>query len=160
MKNKILVLGVGNLILTDEGLGVRLVQRLQKEKFPANVEFHDGGTQGLELLGYVDDVARLIIVDCIKAGSEPGSIFRFEPDAIDVIPKKYKMSFHDVGIYDFIRIATALETLPPTIIFGMEPEVIEWGEYLTPAVEAKMDKLKEFVIEEINNNLKELDQKA
>ena len=118
MSGKILVLGVGNLILSDEGAGVHLVRRLQRETLPPNVEIEDGGTQGLELLAYMDDVARLIIVDCVKGGAEPGTIYRFVPDAIDVIPKQYKISFHDLGIYDFLRLAAALEVLPPTVIFG------------------------------------------
>ena len=149
MKEKILVLGVGNLILSDEGAGVHLARRLQELDLPDCVEVQDGGTQGLELLGYMDDVAKLIIVDCVKAGEEPGSIYRFEPDAIDVIPKKYKISFHDIGIYDFIRIAQAMEVLPPTVIFGIEPETFAWGESLSPSVEAKMDKLEGFVLGEI-----------
>jgi len=158
MKNKILVLGVGNSILSDEGVGVHLAQRLQKLQWPSNVEIQDGGTQGLELLYYMDDVAKLIIVDCVRAGSEPGSIFRFEPDKVEVIPKQYKISFHDLGIYDFLKIAAAMEILPETIIFGVEPQSFEWGEQLTPAVEAKMDKLIGFVSEEITNCLKQLEQ--
>lgn len=157
MRSKILVLGVGNLILSDEGVGVHLVRRLQQESLPPTVEIQDGGTQGLELLGYMDNVSKLIIVDCIKAGAEPGSIFRFEPDAVDVIPKQYKISFHDLGIYDFLRLASAMDVLPPTIIFGIEPERICWGEELSPPVEAKMDMLKTFVLEEINASLKELE---
>ena len=155
-KNKILVLGVGNTILSDEGLGVHLTRRLQDCRFPPNVEIQDGGTLGLELLDYMDEVAKLIIVDCVKAGEEPGTIYRFEPDKVDVIPKRYKISFHDLGIYDFLRIATVMETLPPTVIYGMEPQKIDWGEELTPPVEAKMQKLKELVIEEINTSLAQL----
>lgn len=156
-KNKVLVLGVGNSILSDEGVGVHLARRLQQEKFPPNVEIQDGGTQGLELLDYMDDVAKLIIVDCVKAGEEPGTIYRFEPDKVDVIPKQYKISFHDLGIYDFLRIASIMETLPPTIIFGMEPQSFEWGEELTPPIQAKLGKLQEFVTEEIYTSLKELE---
>ena len=155
IKNKILVLGVGNCILSDEGLGVHLAKRLQEEKFPANVEIMDGGTQGLELLSYMDDVAKLIIIDCVKAGAEPGSIFRFEPDKVDVIPKEYKISFHDLGIYDFIQLAALMEILPPTIIFGMEPKLIEWGEELSAPVEAKMGKFRDLVTEEIKLSLKQ-----
>jgi hydrogenase maturation protease len=152
-KNKILVLGVGNLILSDEGVGVHLVRRLQFDNLPETVELLDAGTWGLELLDYVDDVAKVIIVDCVKGGGKPGAIYKFEPDDIDVIPKKYQISFHDLGIYDFIRLAKALDKLPPTIIFGMEPQVIDWGESLSPAVEAKLDELKEFVVSEIMGNL-------
>ncbi len=156
VKNKVLVLGVGNSILSDEGLGVHLAKRLQGEEFPDNVEIMDGGTRGLELLSYMDDVAKLIIIDCVKAGAEPGSIFRFEPDKVDVIPREYKISFHDLGIYDFIQLATLLETLPPTVIFGMEPKEIDWGEELSAPVTAKMDKLKALVTDEIVLSLKEI----
>jgi len=157
MKNKILVLGVGNSILSDEGLGVHLASRLQQEEFPPNVEIRDGGTQGLELLSYMDDVAKLIIVDCVRAGAKPGTIFRFEPDEVDVIPQQYKISFHDLGIYDFLQIASVMEILPPTVIFGMEPQKIDWGEELSDPVEAKMDTLKSFVIEEIKAGLNQLE---
>ncbi len=156
MKDKVLVLGVGNSILSDEGIGVHLARRLTEENLPENVEVQDGGTQGLELLDYMDDVAKLIIVDCVRAGDAAGSIFRFEPDAIDIIPRKYKISFHDLGIYDFLRLASALEILPPTVIYGMEPERIEWGEELSPSVERKMGRLKELVLEEINLSLNEV----
>ncbi len=135
---------------------MHLARRLPAEELPPNVEIQDGGTQGLELLAYMEDVAKLIIIDCVKAGTEPGSIFRFEPDSVDVIPKKYKISFHDLGIYDFIRLAQAMGTLPPTIIFGIEPAKIDWGEELSPQVEAKMDKLKAFVLGEIHAGLKNL----
>lgn len=148
-KNKILVLGVGNSILRDEGLGVHLARRLMEEELPPQVEVHDGGTQGLELLGYLEDVTGLIIVDCIMAGTEPGTIFRFEPDEVEVFPKQYKLSFHDLGIYDFLQVAAALDMLPPTVIVGMEPAEVTWGENLSPAVEARMDVLKEVVLKEI-----------
>lgn len=148
-KSKILVLGVGNSILRDEGLGVHLARRLREEELPPQVEVYDGGTQGLELLGYLDDVAGLIIVDCIKAGAEPGTIFRFEPHEVEVIPKEYKLSFHDLGIYDFLQVAAALDMLPPTVIVGMEPAEVTWGETLSPVVEARLDVLKEVVLKEI-----------
>ena len=130
-KSKILVLGVGNLILSDEGVGVHLVRRLQSEGLPESVELLDAGTWGLELLDFVDDV--------------------------DVIPKQYQISFHDLGIYDFIRLAKAIGTLPPTVIYGIEPKVIDWGEVLSPEIEAKMDKLKDLVLEEINQSIRDRD---
>jgi len=156
-KSKILVLGVGNLILSDEGVGVHLVRRLQSEGLPESVELLDAGTWGLELLDFVDDVEKVIIVDCVKGGGEVGAIYRFEPDDVDVIPKQYQISFHDLGIYDFIRLAKAIGTLPPTVIYGIEPKVIDWGEVLSPEIEAKMDKLKDLVLEEINQSIRDRD---
>ncbi|MBU7006203.1 HyaD/HybD family hydrogenase maturation endopeptidase [Phosphitispora fastidiosa] len=157
VKNKVLVLGVGNSILSDEGLGVHLVKRLQEEEFPDNVEMLEGGTQGLELLAYIDDVAKLIIIDCVKAGAEPGSIFRFEPDKVNVIPREFKISYHDLGIYDFLQQARLLESLPPTIIFGVEPKEIDWGEELSTPVAAAMGKLKALVTDEIIMSLRHLE---
>jgi len=156
VKNKVLILGVGNSILSDEGLGVHLVKRLQGEVFPDNVEIMDGGTLGLELLTYMDNVAKLIIIDCVKGGAEPGSIFRFEPDKVNVIPNEHKISFHDLGIFDFIQLAALRESLPPTIIFGMEPKEIDWGEELSTPVAAEMGKLKALVTDEIEMSLKQL----
>jgi hydrogenase maturation protease len=152
-KNKVLVLGVGNVILSDEGVGVHVVRRLQSENIPENVELLDAGTWGLDLLDGIEEVARLIIVDCVKGGGEPGAIYKFEPDSVDIIPKQYKISFHDLGIYDFLRLAKMLGDLPPTIIYGMEPKNIDWGENLSPAIEVKLDKLKDFVLEEIRSSV-------
>jgi len=157
VKNKVLVLGVGNSILSDEGLGTHLVKKLQEEEFPDNVELMDGGTRGLDLLAYMDDVAKLIIIDCVKGGAEPGSIFRFEPDKVNVTLKEYKISFHELGIYDFLHQARLLKSLPPTIIFGMEPKEIDWGEELSTTVAAEMGKLKALVTDEIIMSLRQLE---
>jgi hydrogenase maturation protease len=95
-------------------------------------------------------------VDCVRGGGEPGAIYRFRPNDIDVKSNPVKISFNDYGIYDYIRLAEVLDVLPPTIIFGMEPMVIDWGTNLSPVLEAKIDKMKEFVLAEIDKYLHEM----
>ena len=78
-----LVLGVGNVILGDEGIGVRAVEELQRRySFPDDVELLDGGTSGIELLRYFDDIEHLLIVDAVSAGHPPGSVLRVEGEDV------------------------------------------------------------------------------
>lgn len=147
---KILVLGVGNILLGDEGAGVHAVNRLREKGLPENVEAVDGGTLGLELLSLLDDVSKMIVVDCLDAGAEPGSIFRFRPEDIRV-KGKVEFSFHDLGLMEVLTLAETLGKLPETVIFGIQPENIkDWDMSLSPAVEAKLPALLELVMQEIS----------
>ena len=149
---KILVLGVGNVLLQDEGFGVHAAMEMSKENWSENVEFIDGGTAGMELIYLFEDVSRLIIVDSIDAKTEPGSIFKFKPDDIGNLPKGLGASFHDIGLLEVLRIAKTLDSLPDTVIFGIQPKTIDWGMELTPELEAKMGEVKKLVTEEIRKN--------
>lgn len=80
--NKILLLGIGNVLLADEGVGLHTVNRLKEEGLPGYVEAVDGGTAGLDLAYLLGDASKLVIVDCLDAGAELGSVFRIRPDDI------------------------------------------------------------------------------
>ncbi len=147
--NKILLLGVGNILLGDEGLGVHAVNRLRDQGLPENVEAIDGGTLGLELLYLLEDVSKMIVVDCLDAGAEPGEIFRFRPEDIRV-KGKVELSFHDLGLMEVLTLAETMGKLPDTVIFGMQPQRIkEWSMELTPVVEEKLPRMMELVMQEI-----------
>lgn len=146
--NKILLFGVGNVLLGDEGAGVHVVNRLREEGLPEGVEAVDGGTAGLELLYLLEDVSKLVIVDCLDAGAEPGSIFRFRPDDIRV-KNQIKISFHDLGLMEVLTLAETMGKLPETVIFGIQPEKIDWDLSLSPAVRQKIPSLMELVTKEI-----------
>ena len=95
---KILILGLGNILLQDEGLGVQAVQRLESNyQLPANVQALDGGTKGLDLLPFLEGVTDLLILDAVKMDETPGTLIRLEGEAI---PKalSVKMSMHQVGL--------------------------------------------------------------
>lgn len=130
------VLGIGNIILSDEGFGVRVVEYLQKNfNFPDNVSLIDGGTLGVELTHFVTGTKRLLIIDSINGGAEPGKIFHLRNDEI----KNHfaqKISAHEVGIQDVL---TMLELsgrkIPHVELIGAQPFSLEAGTELTPEMQ-------------------------
>jgi hydrogenase maturation protease len=147
----IMVLGIGNEILTDEGVGIHLIRALRQVQLPENVELLEGGTAGLELLPLIAEVDRLIVVDAIIADDIPGAIFRFAPDDVNVIPLTYHVSAHQIGLVELLHLARMTNKLPDTVIFGVQPKDIGWGTELTPEMLQKIPRLVELVIDEINN---------
>lgn len=147
---QILVLGVGNILLTDEGVGIRVIEKLQERYvFPNNVNIIDGGTLGLSLLGIISEADYLIVVDAVKNGGEPGSLYRLEGDEI---PKRIlaKNSLHQVDFLETLTSCQALGKVPETVILGIEPRDIEsLNIELTPAIQRKVDDLIHMVLQEL-----------
>lgn len=148
---KILVLGVGNILLKDEGVGIRVIERIQERyEFPHNVSVLDGGVLGLSLLGVISDADHLIVVDAIKKGGEPGSLYRLEGDEV---PKRIlaKNSLHQVDFLETLTSCQALDKVPETVILGVEPQDIEnLSIELTPVVQERIDALVDMVLEELD----------
>lgn len=152
---KVIVLGVGNLLLKDEGVGVQAVQRLSEEITHPEVEFIDGGTSGLDLLPLFERCCYLLILDCVRGGEKPGTIYKFDVSEIEEKTAGFKISAHDFDLVDTILMARALQKeLPEIIIYGVEPESIEWGLELTPTVAGILEKLVAKVKKDINELLK------
>ena len=148
---KIMVMGVGNVLLSDEGLGVQFVDLLSQEELPDNVELLEGGTAGLELVHLINEVDYLIIIDAVNAKDEPGAIFRFEPEDIRVMPSQFEVSFHQVGILEVLAMANILGTAPKTLIFGVQPKSLEMGMELSPEIQEVYPRIKDFVLKEIQS---------
>ena len=150
MLSKILVLGLGNLLLQDEGLGVQAVQRLESNyQLPPDVEIIDGGTKGLDLLHYLEGVTDLLILDAVQIDKAPGTLIRLEGEAI---PKalSVKMSMHQVGLQELLALGDLQGTLPSRIVLlGLEPAVVDWGLELSPPVADKLDELVEAASDEL-----------
>lgn len=149
-KEKTIVLGVGNILLQDEGIGVYVVQEMEKLKLPDHVTLVDGGTASMELLPMIEKADRLIVVDAIEAGSEPGAIFKFTPK--DIRPKvgKDRVSLHEIGLLESLdMIKQSGGKCPETVIFGIQPKTMEWGMGLSPEVEKKIPQIMELVLKEI-----------
>ncbi len=147
----IMILGVGNLLFSDEGFGVRVVQRLMEAyTFPENVSLVDGGVLGLNLLGVISSADHLIVVDAIRNGGRPGTLYRLEGDAI---PERIraKNSVHQIDFLEALTLCQALETaVPKTVILGVEPADIDTLSIeLTPATAAKVDAVMEMVFKEL-----------
>lgn len=147
----ILVLGVGNLVMGDDGVGVRVVQRIQREyRMPGHVEIMDGGTLGLDILPRLDGVGRLLMVDAVETGHGPGTCVRLAGEEIPLVLEN-RISPHQMGIRDLLGVARLIGSLPQEIVLiGVQPGNIEMGTELTPDVKAKVDVM-------LSNTLKELE---
>jgi len=148
---KIIVLGVGNILLSDEGIGVHMIKELEKESLPENVELIEAGTAGLELAHLIEDADFLIIIDAVNAKASPGQLFRFQPKDITIMPEQFQVSFHQVGILEALSIINLFGNSPPTMIYGVQPKSLEWGLDLTPELAAVVPKIKEYILKEIEH---------
>jgi hydrogenase maturation protease len=150
MTKSVLILGLGNLLLRDEGLGVRAIERLIGEyRYPDNVQLIDGGTLGLYLLPYLDGVTSLLAIDAVHSDQPPGTLVRLEGEQIPAA-LAVKMSVHQVGLEELLATAALQGVLPPRVVlWGMEPGTIEPGLEFSPEVEARLDELIEAVVGEL-----------
>ena len=147
--NKILILGIGNILLKDEGVGVRVAERLKDMTLPPDVEVMDGGTMGLDLLYYIEGRKKVVVIDAVRAGEPPGIMYRFTDR--DVADKKGLLrSAHGFDFLDVINISKLLGNKPPEIVFiGIEPEDISEGLELSPIIEERIPAIIELVMKEI-----------
>jgi hydrogenase maturation protease len=151
MERQILVLGLGNILLQDEGLGVRAVERLAtRYRLPPEVQVMDGGVMGLDLLPYLDGVSHLLITDAVQTGKPPGSLVRLEGDAIPAA-LLLKMSMHQVGLQELLALAGFQGTLPEQVVlWGLEPDSLEWGLELSAPIAAQIDALVDAAASELH----------
>jgi hydrogenase maturation protease len=147
---EILVLGLGNILRSDDGVGVRVVERLQDEyDLPERVESFDGGTRGPALVPCLEGVRKLLVVDAVVSGKEPGAVTRQEGKDLEGSPDRL-VSLHQEGLVDLLMFAHIVDSYPEEVVlWGVEPAVLESGEELSPRVAARTDELVEGVIEEL-----------
>jgi hydrogenase maturation protease len=148
----ILVMGLGNVLLRDEGVGVRALERLvERYALPKEVQALDGGTMGLDLLPYVERASALLILDAVQTGQPPGSLVRLEGDEIPAT-LALKLSVHQVGFQELLAASLFRGTMPARIVlWGIEPATIEWGLDLSPPVAAALDELVERAVQELHS---------
>lgn len=146
--NEIALLGVGNILLTDEGLGVHVVNELREAyDFVPEVNIIDGGTMGMELLSYMDDMKRLILVDAIGGGQVPGTYYEFPHEEIENYFTDH-ISVHEVGMQDILRIRAVQEKpLEDALVIGVEPESLEVGFEPSPTVQKTLPRVKERILQ-------------
>jgi hydrogenase maturation protease len=147
---KVLVLGIGNLVMSDDGVGVKVVQQLQREYcFGENVEVMDGGTLGLDLLPKLEGVDHLIVVDAVETGEKPGTCVRLTGEELP-IALETKVSPHQMGLKDLLSVAQLLGHSPgEMVLIGVQPGSIEMDTELTPEVEAVLQLLVDNVLDEL-----------
>ena len=148
--NKLVVVGIGNYILQDEGVGVHAVNCLREMELPEGVEVIDGGTHSYDLVDIFCQYDNLIIVDAIQAGGEPGTMYRAAYEELGLKPQDNCTSVHQMHFIEAVKMVNMLGHYPHIIVFGVEPAVVDWGLELTPRVAEKLPRLTELIIEEIN----------
>lgn len=149
---RVLVMGVGSVLMTDESVGVRAIEELSRRfRFSDDVELLDGGTSGIELLTYIRDRDHLIIIDAIKADYPPGTVLRVDGEDV---PAQFRtrISPHQLGISDLLAAATLTGELPRRLVlFGIEPARVELGLGLSEEVRGGFNKLINVVVDELRN---------
>jgi hydrogenase maturation protease len=147
---QVLVLGLGNVLRGDEGLGVHALQRLTDGYvLPPQVEAVDGGTLGLDLLPYLDGTPALLVIDAVQAGRTPGSLVRLQDEAI-MPALALKLSLHQAGLRELLATSRLLGTHPAhVVLLGVEPDTIGWTTELSAPVAASMDALLDAVADEL-----------
>jgi hydrogenase maturation protease len=146
---KVGVIGIGNTLRRDDGIGIILIEKLleQKEKFPEEIEFIDGGTGGMNLLHLLANFDSVLIVDAVNFGGQPGETRVFTLDEIESKKISVKMSTHESDFLKIIQISKQLKECPEKIfIFGIQPKDTSHGKNLSVELEKKLltilDKLK------------------
>jgi hydrogenase maturation protease len=152
-REKTTVLGVGNLLLSDEGVGIHVVNRLMGMTIPPGVEVIDGGVNGLGLMGALRETDRLIVIDAVRTGEAPGSIYRFSIEDLTTYPERYTMSIHETGIVDVLHLSGLLGRTPKTTIIGVEPKSLEMGMELSPEIHARIPRVIELIFDELKQPL-------
>lgn len=147
---EITILGVGNIVLRDEGFGVRVVEYLDENyDFPKNVQLLDGGTLGMELLSFITGTKKLLVLDAVKAGEEEGVIYAFRGDEV-AAHFQHKLSAHEIGIQDVLTLLTLTDKAIPTVsVIGAEPYCLDAGMSLSEKMSALVPKAATAAIDEL-----------
>ena len=146
------MLGIGNLLIGDEGVGCLTVEELSRRyTLPPSVECVDGGTAGFELLSMIDGKDQVILIDALRNDMAPGTVVMVEGEHV---PKAFlaRTTPHQLGICDVLAAAQLCETMPEHLtLYGIEPKQMEVGIGLTPEVEAGMEKIINAVVDQLRH---------
>jgi len=147
--NKIVIIGIGNVLLMDEGIGVHAINELGKYDLPKNVEIYDGGTGGFKLIDLMHNTKKVIFIDAVEIEKEPGTITIFKSkDVRSQYPKK-KYSLHDTDLLEVIKMAELLDSAPEIEIVGVQPKTINYGMVLSKELTDSMSNIINSVLSRI-----------
>ncbi|MDD4874575.1 MAG: HyaD/HybD family hydrogenase maturation endopeptidase [Dehalococcoidales bacterium] len=144
-----MVIGVGNLLLKDEGVGIHVVQALQEINLPQDVKIIDGGTAP-DLIAYTEAGDKLIIIDAAKAGGKPGTVYCFQPQDLATENGNF-VSVHELGVVQNLKLMALMGNEPKEIVvIGVEPKEIGWGIELSPELQRVIPKIVKVVLKQID----------
>lgn len=146
-ENSITLLGVGNILLSDEGVGVHVVNEMRQDyTFTPEINIVDGGTMGMELLSYMRGMKKLLLVDAVQGGEAPGTVYEFLHQETETYFTEH-ISVHEVGMQDILRIRALQEDpLDDAVVIGVEPMSLDIGLEPTPLVQQAIPDMKRRII--------------
>jgi len=149
MRNRAVIVGIGNLILKDEGVGIHVVRELAKRELPPGVKVIDGGTATIDLLPLMYETKRIIVIDAMEGRGQPGTLYRYRAEDLLDTPDM-PFSLHQMGFLNVLRLARQLGGHRAYLtVIGVEPGEISFGMELTPEVKNVVPKVIEAVFEEL-----------
>ena len=149
MNSKIVVIGIGNLLLMDEGIGVHTINELEKHDLPGSIEIYDGGTGGFKLIDLMHGAARVIFIDAVETGKAPGSVTIFSAEEVRSIYNNKKYSLHDTDLMEIIKMTKILGNPPMIEIVGIQPKTINYGTTLSKELADSMSNIINTVLRRI-----------
>jgi hydrogenase maturation protease len=151
MRKDVVVIGLGNPLMSDEGIGVELIKRLSESegRYPG-VDFVDGGTGGLSIIHQLHGRRKAVLIDCAYMGAKPGTIKRFTPDDVESKKVLTHRSLHEADLLKVLEMAEELGDAPEeVVILGIEPEVVEPGIQLSKVLSDQIDRYVSIVVKEL-----------
>jgi hydrogenase maturation protease len=153
MRKSVVVLGLGNPLMADEGIGVVLIERLTETagEYPS-VDFIDAGTGGMSVLYHIEGRRKAVIVDCAFMGAPPGTIRRFTPDEVRSTKVLAHQSLHEADLMRILAMAGELGQAPDQVVlFGIEPERVEPGIGLSRTLRDRIDAYRSAILQELES---------
>jgi hydrogenase maturation protease len=149
-QRQILILGMGNTLYGDDGLGVRVAEELTHQKLPPGVAVEIAAVSGIDLVLRMDGWERVIIIDAVQMGEKPGAWRRFRAEDVRYFAGGQGLSLHETGVAQALELAEALGKLPKEVlIYGVEPERLQISEELSPSVQAVIPEITQHILGEL-----------
>ena len=152
MSNETLIIGVGNILRQDDGIGPRIIEHLDNDGFEDKATLMNGGVDGLALIDYIKDYRNAVIIDAVDMGLPAGEIMVFRPDEADLNVRWDSLSSHGYGLAEALHLCRELGVATNIKIVGVQPKAISFGEYLSKEVSDRIDDIIHVVKDIINND--------
>jgi len=150
---RITVLGIGNLLMQDDGVGVHVIRHLQQRELPPEVKLIDGGTYSYDLMDFIIEADTCIVVDAMRGGGEPGTIYRAPFDELEVKPDTDAVSLHEMSLVEAVYLLRLEGHDPDIIVYGVEPHTVSFGLELTDAVARQVPRVADMIEQDIKSLL-------
>lgn len=147
---KVRVIGVGNLLMGDDGFGVHVLRELERAGVPGHVEMVEAGTMGLGLLDFLEKESKVVLVDCAEMGLPAGAVRRVDLRDLPAAGGNESVSLHEAGVAEVVLLAEKLGVMPrEMVIFGIQPGRVGWGMDLSPPCAGVLGETVNLVLAEI-----------